>query len=100
MAEETKIDLANLPTGLPSEDPVNLFEWMWRTREYEEEIFIRVYRNGRWDNVSLKEATPQEWAAFMTRALERGMLPVRIPRESEMTKDPVEPAPDAATKDV
>lgn len=46
-------------------------------------------RNGHWQNASLKESTPQEWAAFMTRALEKGMLPVRIKRESEMTKDPV-----------
>lgn len=84
---------------MPPEDPSNLFEWMWRTREYEEEIFIRVKRNGHWQNSSLKEATPQEWAAFMARALESGMLPVRIKRESEMTKDPVEEASAAATKD-
>ncbi|TXI10938.1 MAG: hypothetical protein E6Q68_07225 [Polynucleobacter sp.] len=86
-AEEPRkreLDMACLPIGMPPENPEDLFEWLWRLREYEDCIFIRVYRNKEWMNVSLKEAKPQEWAAFTSRALEKGMLPVRVKRDSEL----------------
>lgn len=82
-----EVDIANLPSGMPPDEPADLFEWLWRTREYEAEIFIRAYRSKHWVNVSLKESTPQEWAAFMSRALQTGILPVRVKRPSEIKEE-------------
>ena len=76
-------NMATLPPGPPPDEPENLFEWLWRLRQYEADIFFRGIREGKGTSVSLKDATPQEWAAFVEGALERGMLPMRVVRDPE-----------------
>lgn len=81
-AQEDTIDQKR---EMPSDDPQNLFEWLWRLREYEDGIYIRVQRGEQWTNSSLEEATPKEWATFVAKALDKGMLPVRVKRDSELS---------------
>lgn len=67
---------------LPPEEPQNLAEWFWRLREYENEIFVRQLRDGKYETLSLTELTPEEWGEKVAGFLNKGLLPVRIRREN------------------
>ena len=71
---------------LPPEEPKTLADWLWRLKEYENGIFVRVKRDGKLDAVSLRNVSPREWGEHVARFLEKGMVPVRVRGPEEATK--------------
>lgn len=59
-------------------DTVTLLQYVF---DWQDDIYIRVQRNGKWQNSSFAEATSEEKAKFIHSWLDKGMIPVRVLRE-------------------
>ena len=75
----------------PPKEPVNLAEWLWRTKRYEDSIFVRELVDGKWESVPLSSLGPREWGVHVAKWLERGHLPVRMRSDEEIAIDALEP---------
>jgi hypothetical protein len=80
---KAKEDTVEPPVRL-SDEPRNLWEWLWRLKRYERGIYVREQVDGRWGNVALSDLTPERWAYYVARWLEDGVLPCRVREPEEM----------------
>ena len=73
----------------PPKEPVDLAEWLWYVKRYEDSIFVRELVDDRWETVALSSLGPREWGNHLAKWLEGGHLPVRIlePHEQEEMKN-------------
>lgn len=71
----------------PPEEPTTLEEWLWRLKQYENQIFVRAQdKDGKWDALNLNEITPKEWGTFVAGWLTDGRLPVRVRTDEEIAE--------------
>lgn len=71
---------------IPSDDPNDLFEWLWRIKHYESTIFTRV--NG--ETKALSELNAKAWALNVSKWLQENALPVRVRSDEEIAAQKAE----------
>lgn len=81
-ANTRRYDVDNDSDG-PPDLPQTLIELLWYCRYYERDIFVRAKRDDGWGNVALGDLEPFDWAETITRFVEKGIIPVRVRRETE-----------------
>lgn len=64
---------------LPPDQPTTLAELLWYCRHYQNQIYFRVLRGGRWEAVALAKLTAQEYGQRLQQVIEVGIVPARVP---------------------
>ena len=71
----------------PPDEPQNLMEWMWHLKRYEDTIFVRVERDGKFESIPLSQADPRTCGEYVSlwvnRWLNDDWVPTRIRDEEE-----------------
>jgi len=64
-----------------SDEPKNLWEYLWYIQAYAADIFVRERIEGKWDSVALASLPPARWAYHVASWLGQNIVPARIRRE-------------------
>jgi hypothetical protein len=63
-----------------SDEPKNLWEYLWYIQAYAADIFVREQIEGKWESVALASLPPARWAYHVQGWLDKGIVPARMRR--------------------
>jgi hypothetical protein len=63
-----------------SDEPHNLWEYLWYIQAYAADIFVREQIEGKWDSVALASLPPDRWAYHVSNWLGNNIVPARMRR--------------------
>ena len=63
-----------------SDEPKNLWEYLWYIQAYAADIFVREQIEGKWDSVALASLPPDRWAYHVSNWLGNNIVPARMRR--------------------
>lgn len=67
----------------PPESPEDFFEWLWRVKEFEHDIYVMDEIDGERRPVALSSLPPRRWAFWVATWWENSMVPIRIMQDAE-----------------
>lgn len=65
-----------------TDNPRNLWEYLWYVKAYEADIYVRELVEEKWDSVALSELRPDRWAYHVSNWAKNGVIPARIRKPS------------------